>query len=70
MEVKRLKFLNIIKPDCNYMSGDFELVYTYKEAQHTLLQFYISLLVLTQVFIEKRLQSYFEVNQITCLITF
>ena len=69
--VNRLKFLHKIKSEGVLFSGDMELAHTYGEVQYAYVEgFFLSTLLLSQAFIEKLMQSYFEVRGIKCRNTF
>lgn len=69
--VNRLKYLQKIKSDGVLFSGDMELAQTYGEVQYAYVEgFFLSTLVLSQAFIEKLMQSHFELRGIKCRNTF
>ena len=68
---KRLKYLQKIKSKGVIFSGDMELAHTFDEVQYAYVEgFFLSTLLLSQAFVEKLMQNYFESSGIKCRNTF
>ncbi len=69
--IRRLKHLHNINQDDTVIAGDLEFAFAYREAQFTFVEgFFLSTILLTQSFIEKLFQSYFDEKGIKCKRTF